>query len=134
VYSPVLYKIQGQKRSSVIHHDKLKPCNDRNIPLWVNRIRNEVLANDEEDEGQMVEEKNLLYGDNTQDLGLINLFNAGSQDNSKLVKSKNLHDNNESTTLAKHSNTENVPATTNLRTTRTGRQIVPPAYLKEYNT
>ena len=40
VLSPVLYRIKHRKKEMVIHHDQLKPCDDRNLPLWIIRLRN----------------------------------------------------------------------------------------------
>ena len=34
VISSVLYRISNRKRSLVTHHDSLKMCNDRNLPIW----------------------------------------------------------------------------------------------------
>ena len=47
VIRPVLVCIQGRKRSSYVHHNKLKPCNDRHIPLWLRRKRQELLGLDD---------------------------------------------------------------------------------------
>ena len=42
--NPPLYKIQDRKhRNFTIHHDRLKACQDRVIPIWLRRHRNEVL-------------------------------------------------------------------------------------------
>ena len=46
VLSPLLFKVKDQKRESVIHHDRMKPCLDHNLPLWLRRMRHELL-NDE---------------------------------------------------------------------------------------
>ncbi|VDI12063.1 Hypothetical predicted protein [Mytilus galloprovincialis] len=35
VISPVLYRIQKRKKALVVHHDKLKPCEDRVLPKWL---------------------------------------------------------------------------------------------------
>jgi len=43
VLSPVLYRIRQRKKEMVSHHDKLKPCEDRNIPFWIKRLRNKLL-------------------------------------------------------------------------------------------
>ena len=43
---PVLYSVAGRRKDEVLHHDKLKLCSDRAIPLWVRRKRNEVTALD----------------------------------------------------------------------------------------
>lgn len=33
--SPVLYKIQGRKKSENVHHDRLKSCKSDDVPAWV---------------------------------------------------------------------------------------------------
>ena len=43
VLSPILIEIENCKRRKVVHHDKLKHCNDRCIPLWIRRRRQELL-------------------------------------------------------------------------------------------
>ena len=47
VLSPVLIEIENRKRKKVVHHNKLKPCNDRFIPLWIRRRRQELLSLDD---------------------------------------------------------------------------------------
>ena len=44
VISPVLFRIKGRKVESVIHHDTLKPCGDRTVPMWVCRLRQSIRA------------------------------------------------------------------------------------------
>ena len=39
----VLYRIQGRKENKVVHHDILKLCQDRDLPLWLKRLRYSVL-------------------------------------------------------------------------------------------
>ena len=39
VLSPYLYRVEDRKRRMVLHHDKLKRCEDRTIPLWLRRKR-----------------------------------------------------------------------------------------------
>ena len=39
---PPLYKIRGRKGDSVVHHDRLKRCDDRHIPTWLRRLRHEM--------------------------------------------------------------------------------------------
>ena len=43
VKPPVLYKIKDRKGESWIHHDRLKLCRDRDLPVWLKRIRNDLL-------------------------------------------------------------------------------------------
>ena len=47
VLSPVLYRIEDRKKASVIHHDRLKVCNDRAVPLWIRRRRHQFLELEE---------------------------------------------------------------------------------------
>ena len=43
VISPILYQVEGKRRSVVLHHDRLRKCLDRDIPLWVQRRRHQIL-------------------------------------------------------------------------------------------
>jgi len=45
--SPVLYRIEGRKDPHVVHHDRLKICKDRFVPMWLRRKRHDVLDLDE---------------------------------------------------------------------------------------
>lgn len=38
-----IYRLRGRKRSMVVHHDRLKPCEDSTFPLWLQRQRNKFL-------------------------------------------------------------------------------------------
>ena len=38
VLSPALYKIRDRKHDQVVHHDQLKLCEDRYVPLWMKQI------------------------------------------------------------------------------------------------
>ncbi len=48
VITPALYRLRDQKRDSVHHHDKMRICEDREIPLWVQRVRQEILTGPQE--------------------------------------------------------------------------------------
>ncbi len=48
VVSPVLYRIRNRRRESVVHHDRIKPCEDRVIPLWMRRLRHRLFGPDPE--------------------------------------------------------------------------------------
>ena len=39
---PVLYRVQGQKKTSVLHHDRLKLFESEDFPLWVSRLKASV--------------------------------------------------------------------------------------------
>jgi hypothetical protein len=43
VLTPTLFKISSLKRDWVVHHDRLKPCQAKNVPLWVQRKRHALL-------------------------------------------------------------------------------------------
>jgi transposase InsO family protein len=43
VISPLLYRVEGRRRSQVLHHDRLRFCNDRAIPMWARRKRHVIL-------------------------------------------------------------------------------------------
>ena len=60
VLSPALYKIKDRKGETVAHHDRLKQCNDRLIPLWMRRMRHDLLDLDSTiayDEAEQVEDE-----------------------------------------------------------------------------
>ncbi|XP_063040269.1 uncharacterized protein LOC134435312 [Engraulis encrasicolus] len=40
---PVIYEIQGAKRSKIMHHNRLKPYTSEVVPAWVGRQRSRVL-------------------------------------------------------------------------------------------
>jgi hypothetical protein len=66
VFTPVLYKITGRKKSYNIHHDKLKPYRDRNVPYWV--------------EEKILEIQGFQEPEGLEDIwNLRNLFNEPSQ-------------------------------------------------------
>ncbi|CAC5401380.1 unnamed protein product [Mytilus coruscus] len=52
---PPLYKIKGGKEEKTVHHDRLKRCNDRHIPLWIKRMRHELFNMDESLPVELVE-------------------------------------------------------------------------------
>ena len=49
VISPVLYQISDRKGDNVIHHDRLRKCIDRVIPMWIRRKRSELLQSLDDD-------------------------------------------------------------------------------------
>ena len=42
VISPILYRLCSRKKSFVVHHDRMRACKDRNVPLWITRKRHEL--------------------------------------------------------------------------------------------
>ena len=51
VLSPILYRIKGRKTVSVVHHDRLLKGHDRDVPIWMRRMRNRFLTGQVEDHG-----------------------------------------------------------------------------------
>ena len=50
VISPILFEVADKRKSFVLHHDRLKPCEDRSIPLWLRRKQSKILNDlDQED-------------------------------------------------------------------------------------
>ena len=43
VINPVLFCVKDRKKEYVLHHDRLKPCEDRVVPLWLRRMRHNML-------------------------------------------------------------------------------------------
>ena len=46
VLSPVLYRVKGRRKESVLHHDhddRLRICKDRVVPMWMRRLRHQFL-------------------------------------------------------------------------------------------
>ena len=75
VISSVLYRIANRKRSMVAHHDSLKLCSDRDLPIWLLTKRHELKGEDVGD--RVPEQATDALGDehgNGDDLGLENLF------------------------------------------------------------
>ena len=56
VLSSILYRLASQKKTMVMHHDRLRACPDPpTIPLWIKRERHRILklGGDEDDEDNM---------------------------------------------------------------------------------
>ena len=43
VINPVLYQVRDHKWEYVLHHDLLKCCEDRVVPLWLRKLRHEIM-------------------------------------------------------------------------------------------
>ena len=76
----VLYRIDNRKRAMVVHHNSLKLCSDRDVPIWLQRKRHELTWTLVEDVGDRVLEQatDVLrdpeeYGEG-DNLGLEDLF------------------------------------------------------------
>ena len=53
--SDVTYKVRGRKRNFVLHHDNLRPCSDRVVPIWMKRLRHKLLYMTEDTLPQLTE-------------------------------------------------------------------------------
>ena len=43
VLNPILFRVKDRKREYVLHHDRLKLCEDHHIPLWLRKLRHSLL-------------------------------------------------------------------------------------------
>ena len=148
--SAVLYKIKGRRRECVAHHDRLKPCKDRFIPMWMRRMRHNVLDldatipydQDEQEESFLADVFQELFGDTDV---LDSVPGSGDSDGTDSqagsdTQSRSDADTPDSQQDMGTSAPISLPAidtqATDLspQTTRRGRPIVPPAYLSSYQT
>ena len=126
VISPVLFRIVDRKKSYILHHDRLKPCEDRDTPLWLRRRRNSLLSKTEN--GEI---KDPVFDDDSINLDLL------------FEKSDDLHEP-ESNDLAEtlnemfvlhDSSVENiVGARESQDVSRAGRKRKKPKHLDDYHT
>ena len=102
VISPVLFRIKGRKREVVVHHDRLKPCMDRSIPMWMRRLRHHVLDLDE----------TLPYEEDEDELGLTTLFEPPQlqQDNVQVQDNSQVSANQETSNTNLTQNSETILA------------------------
>ena len=49
---PPIYALQGKRRVTFVHHDRIKPCNDSSYPLWLQRKRHLLLDTLPTDDGE----------------------------------------------------------------------------------
>ena len=121
VLTPILFEVTGRKKPVVLHHDRLKPCCDRSIPLWLRHKRNQVLGNS--NEGVKKVHNNLEI----EDLHLDKLFTDDYQHANHIevrdVNTSVTHDSVDS----KVGQELPVPATT-----RSGRERRRPKHLEDY--
>ena len=87
VITPVLLRVRSRKKEQVLHHDKLKICEDRAIPMWMRRLRHQILdldttiAYDEAEQEDGSAQNGPKVDGNTDSLGLDSLFEvAGNGD------------------------------------------------------
>jgi hypothetical protein len=119
ILSPILFRIAGRKKTMVVHHDRMKICKDRVIPLWVRQRRHRIL------EGLPVETTDPDW----DEFGLNNLFksitNPSQDGGSSLLKvSHKILD-----VIPGNEVSASPPLPSK---TRRGREVNKPAYLKDY--
>ena len=66
VISPVLFRIIDRKKSYILHHDRLKPCEDRDTSLWIRRKRNSLL-----NKADSMEIKDTVSDDDSMNLDVL---------------------------------------------------------------
>ncbi|MEO1149251.1 MAG: hypothetical protein AAFY26_27425, partial [Cyanobacteria bacterium J06638_22] len=150
--SDILYQIQGRngKGKQVVHHDRLKLCQDRAIPLWLRRERAEFLNNTvppAEDEQAPLE--NLWPEDtehgNEETPGDCETTFDDHQDSAgepptvsqKDSRGRIAHDNNEDQDVAEHVTPFRFPGERRQHSDSSGprrltRVSRPPAWLRDY--
>jgi hypothetical protein len=74
VLGPALYKVKDRKGEYVLHHDKLKICVDRHIPMWMQRLRHQFLQLDETLAYEESEESVVMDPDESPVASLEELF------------------------------------------------------------
>ena len=108
---PPLYTIIDRKKKHVIHHDKLKLCQDRDIPVWLRRLRHQYFQT-----GDSLESSESLDEDVS--------YRVESQTDTSDV---NVH--LESSAVEQN---PNYTMTDNIRHTRGGRLVKPPSKFKDF--
>ena len=119
VLTPILLEVTGRKKPVVLHHDKLKPCCDRNIPLWLRRKRNQVLSKSNE----CVE--TVQQNPEIEDLHLDKLFT----DDYQHINHNEVRDENTTHDSVDSEVGQEVPVPV---TTRSGRTRRRPKHLEDY--
>ena len=117
VLSPILFRIEDKKRSFVVHHDKLKICNDRTFPLWIRRKRQQVLDLDQ----------TLLIPDT--DDNIVDESSITNEDFSNISLSESIFPGPDDPNLLPDLDEQSTPVTT-----RVGRESKKPRYLQDYST
>ena len=127
VRSPVLIKIRNRRKDTIVHDDKLKPCDARVIPLWLRQKRqeltdlNETIAYDEA-------EQSILDAPNIDTLFPDN--NTDTQDKETDILSDNIDQMLADNDVVSGSMPEATPSTQ--VTTRVGRRTKPNSRYTDY--
>ena len=67
VLTPIPFEVTGRKKPVIIHYDRLKPCCDRNIPIWLHCKRNQLLGN----QSELCENTSTCHEDDDQNLSQL---------------------------------------------------------------
>jgi hypothetical protein len=131
--SPYLFRIRNSKgRQQVVHHDRLRTCDFRDVPIWATRLRQQL---DQEPTTEVENEPS------TEELGLATLF----EEEGELEKTKEVEESETSTPEEPVTSTPEEPVTstpeeqevddqkeTLVVKTRGGRTVKRPAHLDDY--
>ena len=140
VLSPILFQVADRRKTYILHHDRLKPCGDREIPLWLRRKRHALLRSQEDSEPK-VQENHPLPNNESLDLDSLFQEQVSDLDKSPIKQSVNLHDSkidsNVSSPINETSDSHEQPADSanvsgDLSPTRAGRRRKRPRRLADY--
>jgi transposase InsO family protein len=142
-----IYTIQNNKKILVVHHDRLKPCQDRVFPLWLKRLRHEILSLGEGGEAEEIFESEVGEIHDAEEIpedvhiSEDDLDPAGIQDSTKdeTIAESTVSGNDvveaftgeELKSLFDRSEVEEVSP--QMTKTRIGRKIRLPYYLSDYD-
>ena len=127
VITPRVIQIRDQKRKFNIHHDNLKLCLDRDLPIWVQRLRNKVIEDKEIDEILPLSLAS-LFEENEVETSTVD-ENVGNEDDPYKFVDDGLEKLfTEDQTL----NKTKPDVTFKPLVSRTGRKIQKPSYLHDY--
>ena len=135
---PPLYTVRGRKGDSIIHHDRLKKCLDREVPIWLRRARNRLfqsletvsLEEDLVDEFERGSDNNVLEDVEVLDgLVLPKLFKEAA---TKRQSTKESEKQGPEEQEPQEQTSKSDPIVTGR--SRVGRKIVKPGWLKEYDS
>ena len=134
VSSDLVYTIQDRKKQSVIHHNRLKHCEDRYIPLWLRKLRSEVLQLNESFDTSEVDfclEPELNISDLFEDACAddISITHEAFGEQSEELLEQDTPDVSDDSLFPSDPPVETVAPSI---TTRKGRQIKKPLRFKDY--
>ena len=132
---PSLFKIRDKKGDTVIHHDRPQRCNDREIPLWLRRLRHQLF-----EESVIEELDDTVWDQNNQDTTRPNSNVFVHDDDFITVDDSKTHDES---SIGQNIEADTPPnsltflnrkpvAVNDMKVTRTGRKITPPSHLQDY--